>query len=78
MTERASDYLYSWNVPATECLKHVRIEDDTRDALQSAHVTRPSLQDRKELQYWMVEVTFEHLPIPRVLPGILSSPHMSC
>jgi len=44
-----SDYMHSWRPSTAPCLKNVRVEDDTRDALQAARAYRPSIDERKEL-----------------------------
>jgi isopropylmalate/homocitrate/citramalate synthase len=48
MTTRPEELLHTWNAhdPA---MTAVRVEEDTRDALQSVQVRRPSLADRLEL-----------------------------
>ena len=45
----AREYLHSWNRPDGERLSRVRIEEDTRDALQSVRAVRPSTAQRKAL-----------------------------
>lgn len=42
-----ADWLYSWNPDSPASLRHVQVEEDTRDALQAALVRRPSLVDRR-------------------------------
>lgn len=50
MTEKKlADYLYTWNTPAAERLKRVRIDDDIRDGTQGAFGRRPTLEERKQL-----------------------------
>lgn len=41
--------LYSWNRLDSQKFKRVRIEEDTRDALQSVRIVQPSTPKRKEL-----------------------------
>lgn len=41
--------LYSWNRVDNQRLKRVRIEEDTRDALQSVRIVQPSTTQRKKL-----------------------------
>lgn len=45
----AAPWLYSWNPPRPADYRHVRVEDDVREALQNVRVRRPSLQQRTEL-----------------------------
>src|SRR6476661_2512776 len=45
----AREYLYSWNRLDSERFKHVKIEEDTRDALQSVRTVQPSTPQRKAL-----------------------------
>ena len=45
----AREYLYSWNRLNSDRLKRVKIEEDTRDALQSVRTVQPSTLQRKEL-----------------------------
>ena len=45
----AREYLYSWNRLDREQYRRVRIEEDTRDALQSARAVQPSTLQRKKL-----------------------------
>ncbi len=47
--DKASDYLYSWNVTNKQRIAKVKIEDDIRDALQNIRTVQPSLVERKSL-----------------------------
>jgi isopropylmalate/homocitrate/citramalate synthase len=55
-TENIDNYLYTWNSSPPEHLKHVRIDDDIRDGMQSAFIRRPSLEERKALLDLMAKV----------------------
>jgi isopropylmalate/homocitrate/citramalate synthase len=47
--ERAVDFLYTWNSEPAPSIADVRLENDMRDALQSAYVARPSISQRMAL-----------------------------